>query len=342
MPEPGSTRLGQAARPHAARRAAVARDIVVWTRAHGLDPHLNHLERFILRADDPRADDYSAFMGARAELVAGPRSARSAIRSRRSSRSASRRCRPSWRRSPRRAFAGVADVTISHPRFLEFVAPGVSKGRAVRWLARRLGRPARRDARHRRPVERHRDAGRGRPRGGDADRARAVRAVARYIAPPLGDEGVAAMIERLVLAARRGRGAASRALRRRRPSGRAPRGARRPRPRPDGPRSSPTTRPAGPSADRRASRRAASSRCPTDTVYGIAVALDTPGGIERLFAGEAAAARQGDRAAPRRRGPGGDARGHDAGRDGPRRRVLAGRPDARPPAAAGRRRCPTS
>ena len=29
---------------------------------------MNHLERFILRADDPRADDYSAFMGARAEL----------------------------------------------------------------------------------------------------------------------------------------------------------------------------------------------------------------------------------------------------------------------------------
>jgi len=31
--------------------------------------HVNHLERFILRADDPRADDYSRFMGARAELV---------------------------------------------------------------------------------------------------------------------------------------------------------------------------------------------------------------------------------------------------------------------------------
>ena len=30
---------------------------------------MNHLERFILRADDPSADDYSAFMGARAELV---------------------------------------------------------------------------------------------------------------------------------------------------------------------------------------------------------------------------------------------------------------------------------
>ena len=35
----------------------------------GLDPHVNHLERFIIRADDPNADDYSAFLGARAELV---------------------------------------------------------------------------------------------------------------------------------------------------------------------------------------------------------------------------------------------------------------------------------
>ena len=41
----------------------------------------------------------------------------------------------------RERFAGRADVTISHPRFLEFVAPGVSKGRAIRWLARRLKVP---------------------------------------------------------------------------------------------------------------------------------------------------------------------------------------------------------
>ena len=38
-------------------------------------------------------------------------------------------------------FAGRAEVTVSHPEFLEFLAPGVSKGQAVRWLARRLGIP---------------------------------------------------------------------------------------------------------------------------------------------------------------------------------------------------------
>ena len=105
---------------------------MAWTREHGLDPHLNHLERFILRADDPRADDYSAFMGARAELVPDLLEA-STTRSPRSSRSASRRSRPSSRAGARpRPSPASRDVTISHPRFLEFVAPGVSKGRAIR------------------------------------------------------------------------------------------------------------------------------------------------------------------------------------------------------------------
>ncbi len=68
MPPPDSKRLGKLL-VHTPLPATVAREIVAWTLARGLDPHLNHLERFILRANDPRADDYSAFMGARAELV---------------------------------------------------------------------------------------------------------------------------------------------------------------------------------------------------------------------------------------------------------------------------------
>jgi len=38
-------------------------------------------------------------------------------------------------------FAGRAEVTVSHPQFIEFLAPGVSKGRAVRWFGRRTGVP---------------------------------------------------------------------------------------------------------------------------------------------------------------------------------------------------------
>ena len=113
---------------------------LIWSAEHGLDAHVNHLERFVLPASDPRADDYSAFLGARAEIVPDLLA---------------------WVRQPvtkvlavgtgaladqllpvaRAHFAGRAEVTVSHPEFLEFVAPGVSKGAAVRWLARRLGIP---------------------------------------------------------------------------------------------------------------------------------------------------------------------------------------------------------
>src|SRR5664279_5368141 len=49
--------------------AAVARETLTWSAEHGLAAHVNHLERFVLPASDPRADDYSAFLGARAEIV---------------------------------------------------------------------------------------------------------------------------------------------------------------------------------------------------------------------------------------------------------------------------------
>ncbi len=68
MPAPGSRRLGRLLL-HLPLPADVARDIVVWTAANDLDPHVNHLERFILRTNDPNAGDYSAFMGAQAEFV---------------------------------------------------------------------------------------------------------------------------------------------------------------------------------------------------------------------------------------------------------------------------------
>jgi hydroxymethylpyrimidine pyrophosphatase-like HAD family hydrolase len=156
IPPVDSPRLGRLLRHHALA-PEVARRIIVWTREHGLDPHLNHLERFILRADDPNADDYSAFMGAHAELVPN---LEAAVR------------HPITKvlavgeppmpvelaAAARDAFAGEAEVTISHPKFLEFVAPGVSKGRAVRYLARDDGCRWRR-AGHRRPMERLRDAG---------------------------------------------------------------------------------------------------------------------------------------------------------------------------------------
>jgi hypothetical protein len=209
MPEPGSTRLGKLL-VHTPLKPATARAIVTWTREHGLDPHLNHLERFILREDDPRADDYSAFMGARAELwpdllqIDHPITKILAV--------GEPPLPTEMAPAAAAAFAGVADVTISHPRFLEFVAPGVSKGRAIRWLARRLGIPLARTLAvgdQWNDIEMLAEVGHG---AAMPTAPTEVKAVARYLAPAVADEGVAVMIERLVLVDERAARTASREL----------------------------------------------------------------------------------------------------------------------------------
>ena len=210
MPEPGSARLGKLL-VHTPLRPATARAVVTWTREHGLDPHLNHLERFILRADDPRSDDYSAFMGARAELVPDlleaidhPITKILAV--------GEPPLPTEMAPAAAAAFAGVADVTISHPRFLEFVAPGVSKGRAIRWLARRLGIPLAQTLAigdQWNDIEMLAEVGHGAPM---PTAPAGVKAVARYLAPAVADEGVADMIERLVLVVEPEARAASRQL----------------------------------------------------------------------------------------------------------------------------------
>lgn len=210
MPEIGSRRLGRLL-IHTPLAAAVAHEVVVWTRQQGLDPHLNHLERFIVRSDDPRADDYSAFMGAQAELVDDILSA--------TSHPVTKVMAVGEPPLPtelaelaRAAFAGRADVTVSHPRFLEFVAPGVSKGRAVRWLARRTGVPlgatlAVGDQWN--DIEMLAEVGHG---AAMPSAPAAVREVARYVAAPVGEEGAAQLIEALVLADPGAAAAASRRL----------------------------------------------------------------------------------------------------------------------------------
>jgi Cof subfamily protein (haloacid dehalogenase superfamily) len=199
IPEPGSTRVGRLLW-HRPVPAAVAREAIAWSRERGLDPHVNHLERFILRADDPRADDYSVFMGSRAELVPDllaaidhPVTKVIAVGDEH---------RPLDVLADARAhFAGRADVTISHPRFLEFVAPGVSKGNAVRRLARRLDVPL---SQVLAIGDQHNDLEMIAAVGHGVAMPSApavVREAARYVAPPLAEEGAAAMIEALVLAA---------------------------------------------------------------------------------------------------------------------------------------------
>jgi Cof subfamily protein (haloacid dehalogenase superfamily) len=198
MPAKGSDRLGRLL-VHTPMAAAVAREIVTWTREHGLDPHLHRLERFIIRADDPRVDDYSLFMGSDPELTGD---LVSAIRHPITKILAAGEPPLPIELAPlaRERFAGAAAVTISHPRFLEFTAPGVSKGRAIRWLARRLGIPlgavlAIGDQWN--DIEMLAEVGHGTAM---PTAPTEVLAAARYIAPPLAEEGVAQMIDALVLA----------------------------------------------------------------------------------------------------------------------------------------------
>jgi len=198
MPAAGSNRLGKLL-VHTPLRPEVAREVVRWSRSVGLDPHLNHLERFIVRVDDPRADDYSAFMGWDADvaddLLASIRHGVSKVMA-----AGEPPLATEVLAAARERFAGRADVTVSHPRFLEFLAPGVSKGRAVRWLARRNGIPlgavlAIGDQWN--DLEMLAEVGHG---AAMPSAPAEVKAAARYLAPPLADEGVAGVIEALVLA----------------------------------------------------------------------------------------------------------------------------------------------
>lgn len=206
----GGDRLGRML-THRPLSSSAAREAVVWSRDRGLDPHLNHLERLVLRADDPRVDDYSAFLGTRATRVADL---------------------VAWIRAPvtkvvavgppglpmsllaqaRSAFRGRSDVTVAHPRFLEFVAPGINKGVAVRWLARRAGVPmggvmAVGDQLN--DLEMLAAVGHGVAMPAAPD---AVVAAARYVAPPVGESGAADVIERLALSSPREAAAAAAAM----------------------------------------------------------------------------------------------------------------------------------
>ena len=194
----GSDRPGRLLR-HQPLAPEVARRVVEWTRLAGLDPHIDDLDRLIFRADDPRVEDYSAFLGTRAlraeDLVAWitkPVSKIVAV--------AEPPVPMEALAAARREFAGRAIATVAHPRFLEFVAPGVSKGQAVRWLARRHGVPlgqvlAIGDQLN--DVEMLSSVGHGAVMPSAPDVAIGA---ARYLAPPLEADGAGEVIEALVLA----------------------------------------------------------------------------------------------------------------------------------------------
>jgi Cof subfamily protein (haloacid dehalogenase superfamily) len=184
---------------HRPLAAAAVRDALTWCWANGLQPHINHLERVLVQDDDPHFEDYSNYFGKQAEtypdLVAAVTTPKSKVIS------VGEPPRPmELIGEARRLFAGRAWPTVSHPRFLEFVAPGVSKGHAVALLARRARVPMGQvmtmgDALN--DLEMIVAAGHGTAM---ATAPAEVRAAACYIAPPVDEDGSAALIEALVLA----------------------------------------------------------------------------------------------------------------------------------------------
>jgi hypothetical protein len=178
----------------------VVRETIEWCRANGLDPHVNTLEELVVWREDPSFDDYSTYLGEGAEIV--PDLVAAIDRPMTKVISVGEPPLPTSLYPVAKAhFAGRADATLSHPRFLEFVAPGVSKGRAVAWLAHQAGIPMSQvmaigDAFN--DLEMIGDAGHG---AAMASAPPEVRLAARYIAPPVEEDGTAQLIEQLILAA---------------------------------------------------------------------------------------------------------------------------------------------
>jgi hypothetical protein len=197
MPDAGSKGPGRLLY-HRSLRPEVTVEIVRWCRERGLTPHFNYLEWMIVASDESRLEDFRLFAGGRLRVVPdilvrahGPVTKVVAIGEGEHSLDVLD--------EGRARFAGRAEVTLSHPRFLEFLAPHVSKGMGVRWLARRAGVPlgqclAIGDQYN--DLEMISEVGHGVAMPSAPE---AVKAVARYLAPPVGEEGAAQMIERIAL-----------------------------------------------------------------------------------------------------------------------------------------------
>jgi Cof subfamily protein (haloacid dehalogenase superfamily) len=197
MSKPGSKRPGRLLY-HRPLTPDVTVEIVRWCQERDLIPHFNHLEWMIVASDESRLDEYRLFVGDRLRTVPNI---------------AVRALRPVTKvvaigegehslellDEARAHFGGRAAVTLGHPRFLEFLAPGVSKGMAIRWLARRLRVPlgqcvAMGDQYN--DLEMIAEVGHG---VAMPTAPAAVQAVARFVAPPVSQEGAAQMIERIAL-----------------------------------------------------------------------------------------------------------------------------------------------
>jgi Cof subfamily protein (haloacid dehalogenase superfamily) len=198
MPEPGSRRRGRLLR-HRVIPTLTVESIVRWCGENGLAPHFNCLETMVIARDDTRLDRYRMFAEVPMELVDHigewlPRSVTKIVAVGEAAHAFE------VLEAARAAFDGRASVTLSHPSYLEFLCRGVTKGEAIRWLARREKTPLEQcmavgDQYN--DLEMIAEVGHGvaMPTAPDA-----VKAVAEFVAPPVEDQGAARMIERIALA----------------------------------------------------------------------------------------------------------------------------------------------
>ncbi len=183
---------------HRTMAGTTARDAIRWSRDRGFDPHVNIHDRLIMETGATSAEDYERLAGIGAQFVPdllaavrGPVTKVLAVGP-----------APLPERSladARLAFEGRAQVTVSHPEYLEWNAPGVTKGRGVRWLARYLGiAPGQVMAigDQYNDAEMLAEVGHGVAMGGAPE---AVRAAARHVTAPFESDGAALAIEALVL-----------------------------------------------------------------------------------------------------------------------------------------------
>jgi hydroxymethylpyrimidine pyrophosphatase-like HAD family hydrolase len=197
MPAAGSTRPGRLLF-HRPLRPEVTTDVVRWCLERNLTPHFNYLEWMIVGSSEERLEEYRLFVGDRLRIVPDV-TARAAGLVTKVVAIGDGDHSLDVLEEGRVHFAGRAEVTLSHPRFLEFLAPGVSKGLGVRWLARHFRLPLAQclgigDQYN--DLEMISEVGHG---VAMPSAPAAVQAAARHVAPPVGEEGAAQMIERIAL-----------------------------------------------------------------------------------------------------------------------------------------------
>ncbi|HEX7491697.1 MAG TPA: Cof-type HAD-IIB family hydrolase [Candidatus Limnocylindrales bacterium] len=205
MPAPGSTRPGRLLF-HRPLRPEITQEVVRWCQGRDLTPHFNYLEWMIVGSNEERLDEYRLFVGDRLRIIPDVAVRAGGLVTKVVAIGDGNHSLDVLEEG-RARFAGRAEVTLSHPRFLEFLAPGVSKGLGVRWLARHFRVPLSQclaigDQYN--DLEMISEVGHG---VAMPSAPVAVQAAARYVAPPVGEEGAAQMIERVALEGWSGAGA---------------------------------------------------------------------------------------------------------------------------------------